>query len=84
MRKKKILNNHLAKLVLSNLAEVEARQGQTFIFTNKKIPKKNKKVEIIKMPDCPDLIVPILYITSKFSNRSQISCAEYMVPSFCQ
>jgi glucosamine--fructose-6-phosphate aminotransferase (isomerizing) len=55
-------DNHLAKLVLSNLAEVEARQGQTFIFTNKKIPKKNKKVEIIKMPDCPDLISPILYI----------------------
>jgi glucosamine--fructose-6-phosphate aminotransferase (isomerizing) len=55
-------DNHLAKLVLSNLAEVEARQGQTFIFTNKKIPRKNKKVEIIKMPDCPDLIVPILYI----------------------
>ena len=55
-------DNHLARLVLSNLAEVEARQGQTFIFTNKKIPKKNKKVEIIKMPDCPDLIAPILYI----------------------
>ncbi len=55
-------DNYLAKLVLSNLAEVEARQGQTFIFTNKKIPRKNKKVEIIKMPDCPDLIVPILYI----------------------
>jgi glucosamine--fructose-6-phosphate aminotransferase (isomerizing) len=55
-------DNHLARLVLSNLAEVEARQGQTFIFTNKKIAKKNKKVEIIKMPDCPDLIVPILYI----------------------
>ena len=55
-------DNHLAKLVLSNLAEVEARQGQTFIFTNKKIAKKNKKVEIIKMPDCPDLIAPILYI----------------------
>ena len=55
-------DNHLAKLVLSNLAEVEARQGQTFIFTNKKIAKTNKKVEIIKMPDCPDLIAPILYI----------------------
>ena len=55
-------DNHLARLVLSNLAEVEARQGQTFIFTNKKIAKKNKKVEIIKMPDCPDLIAPILYI----------------------
>ena len=55
-------DNHLAKLVLSNLAEVEARQGQTFIFTNKKIAKSNKKVEIIKMPDCPDLIAPILYI----------------------
>ncbi len=55
-------DNHLARLVLSNLAEVEARQGQTFIFTNKKIPKKNKKVEIIKMPGCPDLIAPILYI----------------------
>jgi glucosamine--fructose-6-phosphate aminotransferase (isomerizing) len=55
-------DNHLARLVLSNLAEVEARKGQTFIFTNKKIPKKNKKVEIIKMPDCPDLIAPILYI----------------------
>ena len=55
-------DNHLARLVLSNLAEVEARQGQTFIFTNKKIPKKNNKVEIIKMPDCPDLIAPILYI----------------------
>ena len=55
-------DNHLAKLVLSNLAEVEARQGQTFIFTNKKIARKNKKVEIIKMPDCPDLIAPILYI----------------------
>jgi glucosamine--fructose-6-phosphate aminotransferase (isomerizing) len=55
-------DNHLARLVLSNLAEVEARQGQTFIFTNKKIAKKNKKVEIIRMPDCPDLIAPILYI----------------------
>ena len=55
-------DNHLARLVLSNLAEVEARQGQTFIFTNKKIAKKNRKVEIIKMPDCPDLIAPILYI----------------------
>ena len=55
-------DNHLARLFLSNLAEVEARQGQTFIFTNKKIAKKNRKVEIIKMPDCPDLIAPILYI----------------------
>ena len=55
-------DNYLARLVLSNLAEVEARQGQTFIFTNKKIAKKNRKVEIIKMPDCPDLIAPILYI----------------------
>jgi len=55
-------DNHLAKLVLSNLAEVEARQGQTFIFTNKNIVKNKKKVEIIKMPDCPELIVPILYI----------------------
>ena len=55
-------DNHLAKLVLSNLAEVEARQGQTFIFTNKNIVKNKKKVEIIKMPDCPNLIVPILYI----------------------
>ena len=55
-------DNHLAKLVLSNLAEVEARKGQTFIFTNKKIVKNKKQVEIIKMPDCPNLIVPILYI----------------------
>ena len=55
-------DNHLAKLVLSNLAEVQARQGQTFIFTNKKIAKNKKQVEVIKMPDCPDLIVPILYI----------------------
>ena len=55
-------DNHLAKLVLSNLAEVEARQGQTFIFTNKAIAKNKKKVEIIKMPDCPELVVPILYI----------------------
>ena len=55
-------DNHLARLVLSNLAEVEARQGQTFIFTNKKIARNKKQVEVIKMPDCPDLIVPILYI----------------------
>ncbi len=55
-------DNHLAKLVLSNLAEVQARQGQTFIFTNKKIAKNKKQVEVIKMPDCPELIVPILYI----------------------
>ena len=55
-------DNHLARLVLSNLAEVEARQGQTFIFTNKKIARNNKQVKVIKMPDCPDLIVPILYI----------------------
>ena len=55
-------DNHLARLVLSNLAEVEARQGQTFIFTNKKIAKNKKQVKVIKMPDCPDLIVPILYI----------------------
>ena len=55
-------DNHLARLVLSNLAEVEARQGQTFIFTNKKIAKNQKQVKVIKMPDCPDLIVPILYI----------------------
>ena len=55
-------DNHLARLVLSNLAEVEARQGQTFIFTNKKIARNKKQVKVIKMPDCPDLIVPILYI----------------------
>ena len=55
-------DNHLARLVLSNLAEVEARQGQTYIFTNKKIAKNKKQVKVIKMPDCPDLIVPILYI----------------------
>ena len=55
-------DNHLAKLVLSNLAEVEARQGQTFVFTNKKITRNKKRVEIIQMPDCPDLVVPLLYI----------------------
>ena len=57
-----IPDNHLAKLVLSNLSEVQARKGQTFVFTNKKILKKNNQIEIIKMPNCPDLIAPIIYI----------------------
>lgn len=56
-------DNNLVTQVLSNLAEVKARQGLVYIFTNKKMKlKKNDKTNIISMPACGHYIAPLVYI----------------------
>ena len=56
-------DNNLVTQVLSNLAEVKARQGLVYIFTNKKMKlKKNDKTNIIPMPACGHFIAPLVYV----------------------
>ena len=56
-------DNNLVNQVLSNLAEVKARQGLVYIFTNKKMNlKKNDKTNIIPMPACGHFIAPLVYV----------------------
>ena len=56
-------DNNLVTQVLSNLAEVKARQGLVYIFTNKKMKlKKNDKTNIIPMPACGHYIAPLVYV----------------------
>ena len=56
-------DNNLVNQVLSNLAEVKARQGLVYIFTNKKMKlKKNDKTNIISMPACGHFIAPLVYV----------------------
>jgi len=55
--------NNLVNQVLSNLAEVKARQGLVYIFTNKKLKlKKNEKTKIIAMPSCGHFTAPLVYV----------------------
>ena len=56
-------DNNLVNQVLSNLAEVKARQGLVYIFTNKKMKlKRNDKTNIIPMPACGHYIAPLVYV----------------------
>ena len=56
-------DNNLVGQVLSNLAEVKARQGLVYIFTNKKLKfKRGDKTKIISMPACGHFIAPLVYI----------------------
>ncbi len=56
-------DNNLVNQVLSNLAEVKARQGLVYIFTSKKMKlKKNDKTNIITMPACGHYIAPLVYV----------------------
>ena len=56
-------DNNLVNQVLSNLAEVKARQGLVYIFTNKKLKlKKNEKTKIITMPSCGHFTAPLIYV----------------------
>ena len=55
--------NNLVDQVLSNLAEVKARQGLVYIFTNKKLKfKKGDKTHLITMPSCGHFIAPLVYV----------------------
>jgi len=55
--------NNLVDQVLSNLAEVKARQGLVYIFTNRKLKfKKNDKTNLISMPTCGHFIAPLVYV----------------------
>ena len=56
-------DNNLVTQVLSNLAEVKARQGLVYIFTSKNMKlKKNDKTNIISMPACGHYIAPLVYV----------------------
>ncbi len=56
-------DNNLVTQVLSNLAEVKARQGSVYIFTNKKLKfSKKDKTQVISMPACGQFIAPLVYV----------------------
>ena len=56
-------DNNLVNQVLSNLAEVRARQGLVYIFTNKKLSKtRAEKANVIKMPSCGHFVSPLVYV----------------------
>jgi len=56
-------DNNLVTQVLSNLAEVKARQGSVYIFTNKKLKfSKRDKTQVISMPACGQFIAPLVYV----------------------
>ena len=56
-------DNNLVTQVLSNLAEVKARQGSVYIFTNKKLKfSKKDKTQVISMPACGQFVAPLVYV----------------------
>jgi len=56
-------DNNLVNQVLSNLAEVRARQGLVYIFTNKKLSgSKVDKTNVINMPSCGHFVSPLVYV----------------------
>ncbi len=56
-------DNNLVNQVLSNLAEVRARQGLVYIFTNKKLQSsKADKTNVINMPSCGHFVSPLVYV----------------------
>ena len=56
-------DNNLVNQVLSNLAEVRARQGLVYIFTNKKLSKtRAEKARVIKMPSCGHFVSALVYV----------------------
>ena len=56
-------DNNLVNQVLSNLAEVRARQGLVYIFTNKKLSSsKTDKTNVINMPSCGHFVSPLVYV----------------------
>ena len=56
-------DNNLVNQVLSNLAEVRARQGLVYIFTNKKLSKtRAEKAKVIKMPSCGHFVSALVYV----------------------
>jgi len=56
-------DNNLVNQVLSNLAEVKARQGLVYIFTNKKLKNsKTDKTKVVSMPSCGHFVSPLVYV----------------------
>lgn len=55
-------NNQLIDKLASNIKEVEARGGHLYIFADNTLHwEQNKKSTIIKLPEAPDSIAPIVY-----------------------
>lgn len=51
--------NCLFEKIYSNIEEVSARMGKVIILTDKTII--DKRIQSIKLPDCPEIIKPICY-----------------------
>lgn len=55
-------NNQLFDKLVSNIKEVEARGGHLYIFADETLSwHSNDKLTIIKLPQTPDTIAPIIY-----------------------
>src|SRR3990167_2942018 len=54
--------NALIEKLESNIQEVQARQGEVYLFTDKSIVWKiHSSAHIIPMPETPELLAPIIY-----------------------
>lgn len=55
-------NNHLFDKLVSNVKEVEARGGQLYVFSDETLSwHQHDKLTVIKLPQTPDTIAPIVY-----------------------
>jgi len=55
-------NDELLEKLKSNLEEVRSRGGELFVFADREAGFANeKRVEVLPMPHCPEVIKPIVY-----------------------
>jgi len=55
-------NNHLTEKLESNIQEVQARQGNVFLFLDETVKwQPNHDARVIRMPAMPEILSPIIY-----------------------
>ena len=54
-------DNALFEKLASNIEEIQARDGEVYVFSNKPAKAFSRQITHIKMPDVPEFISPMAY-----------------------
>ena len=66
--------NTLTEKLVSNLEEVKARGGTLYVFGGEKAKIKIERGEYIQMPECSELLAPIIYTIPLQMLAYQVAC----------
>ena len=66
--------NTLTEKLVSNLEEVKARGGTLYVFGGEKAKIKIERGEYIQMPECSELLAPIIYTIPLQILAYQVAC----------